>query len=87
MEAYRRLLPEDLIDILTMNGLHYSAQGETGALFYMLGAISSWAAPALLAIGNSASGRRRLPPHGRGPGRGQQLLAPDRGMIHSHLEV
>jgi hypothetical protein len=55
-EAYRRLLPEDLIDILTMNGLHYSAQGETGALFYMLGAISELGRAGLLAIGNSASG-------------------------------
>ena len=55
-EAYRRLLPEDLIDILTMNELHYSARGETGALFYMLGAISELGRAGLLAIGNSVEG-------------------------------
>ena len=55
-EAYRRLLPEDLIDILTLGELHYSARGETGALFYMLGAISELGRVGMVAVGNSREG-------------------------------
>jgi pheganomycin biosynthesis PGM1-like protein len=51
-DAYRRLLPEDLIDILTVSHLHYSAHGESGALFYMLGAISEIGRVGMVAIGN-----------------------------------
>jgi hypothetical protein len=52
-DAYRRLIPEDLIDILTFDELHYSAHGETGALFYMLSAISELGRVGMVAIGNS----------------------------------
>ncbi len=52
-DAYRRLLPEDIIEVLTSHKMHYSAQGETGALFYMLGAISELGAVGMVAIGNT----------------------------------
>lgn len=52
-EAYRRLIPEDLIDVLTTGKLHYSPRGEAGALFYMLGAISELGRVGMVAIGNS----------------------------------
>jgi hypothetical protein len=52
-DAYRRLLPEDVIDILTLGDLHYSARGETGALFYMLGAIAELGRVGMVAVGNS----------------------------------
>jgi hypothetical protein len=52
-DAYRRLPPEDLIDILTLDKLHYSAHGETGTLFYMLGAIAELGRVGMVAIGNS----------------------------------
>jgi hypothetical protein len=55
-EAYRRLLPEDVIDILTLGDLHYSARGETGALFYMLGAIAELGRVGMVAVGNSREG-------------------------------
>jgi len=55
-EAYRRLLPEDLIDILTLDALHYSARGETGALFYMLGAIADLGRVGMVAVGNTREG-------------------------------
>ncbi|PYQ46321.1 MAG: carboxylate-amine ligase [Acidobacteria bacterium] len=55
-DAYCRLLPEDLIDILTVDELHYSAHGETGALFYMLGAISELGRVGMVAVGNSHDG-------------------------------
>jgi len=51
--AYKRLLPEDLIDILTLDALHYSARGETGALFYMLGAIAELGRVGMVAVGSS----------------------------------
>src|SRR5262245_11210617 len=51
--AYRRLSPEDLIEILVMGKLNYSPRTESGALFYMLGAISELGRVGLVAIGNS----------------------------------
>lgn len=50
---YRRLSPEDLIEILTMHELNYSPRSEAGALFYMLGAISELGRVGMVAIGNS----------------------------------
>ncbi|HEY1434240.1 MAG TPA: peptide ligase PGM1-related protein [Thermoanaerobaculia bacterium] len=52
-DAYRGLCPEDLIDITTMNRLHYSHGTETGALFHMIGALSQFGKVGLTAIGNS----------------------------------
>ncbi len=52
-DAYRGLLPEDLIDITTINRLHYSHASETGVLFHMLGALSQFGKLGLTAIGNS----------------------------------
>ena len=52
-EAYRRLLPEDLIEILTLHKINFSAQTERGALVYMLGALSEFGHVGLLAVGNS----------------------------------
>lgn len=52
-DAYRGLCPEDLIDITTMNRLHYSHGTETGALFHMIGALSQYGKVGLTAIGNS----------------------------------
>lgn len=51
--AYRGLLPEDLVEITTMNGLGYSPHTESGALFYMLGALSEHGWVGLVAIGNT----------------------------------
>ncbi len=52
-EKYRGLCPEDLIDITTMNRLHYNHGEETGALFHMIGALSQYGKVGLTAIGNS----------------------------------
>ena len=40
--GYRGMLPEDLIDIVTNNGLHYSYRTESGVLFHLIGALSEW---------------------------------------------
>ena len=53
-ESYVGLLPEDLIDITTVNHLHYSHGTETGVLFHMIGALSQFGRLGLTAIGNSA---------------------------------
>ena len=52
-EAYRGLLPEDLIDILTVNKLHYSHGSESGVLFHLIGAVSQFGKLGMTAIANS----------------------------------
>jgi hypothetical protein len=52
-EAYRGLLPEDLIDIVTFNRLHYDHASETGVLFHLMGALSEFGKVGLTAIGNT----------------------------------
>lgn len=52
-EAYRGLLPEDLIDIVTFNRLHYDHGSETGVLFHLIGALSEFGKVGLTAIGNT----------------------------------
>jgi hypothetical protein len=52
-DAYRRLLPEDLVDVLTLRRLHFSHGTETGVLFYMIGGISEFGRVGIVAIGNS----------------------------------
>ncbi len=52
-ENYRGLLPEDLIDILTINKLHYSPTTESGVLFHLIGAVSEFGKLGLTVIANS----------------------------------
>jgi hypothetical protein len=54
-EQYRGLLPEDLVDILTVNKLHYSHGTESGVLFHLIGALSEFGKLGLTAIANSPS--------------------------------
>lgn len=52
-DAYRGLLPEDLIEILTINRLHYSNATESGVLFHLIGALSQHGKLGVTAIANS----------------------------------
>jgi hypothetical protein len=52
-ENYRGLLPEDLIEILTINRLHYSHSTESGVLFHLIGALSQYGKLGVTAIANS----------------------------------
>ena len=52
-ERYRGLLPEDLMEILTDNQVHYGHRTETGVLFHLIGALSEYGKVGLTAIGNS----------------------------------
>ena len=49
----RKLLPEDLIEILTYNKLHYNHASESGVLFHLIGALSEFWKLGLTAIANS----------------------------------
>jgi hypothetical protein len=51
-EAYKGLLPEDLIEILTINKLHYSHGSESGVLFHLIGALSEFGKLGVTAIAN-----------------------------------
>ena len=50
--SYRGILPEDLFDIVSMNGLHYSHRTESGVLFHMIGAVSEFGKLGMTVIGN-----------------------------------
>jgi hypothetical protein len=52
-DSYRGLLPEDLIDILTVNHLHYNHRSESGVLFHLIGAMSQHGKLGVTAIANS----------------------------------
>jgi PGM1 C-terminal domain len=52
-DTYRGLLPEDLIEILTINRLHYSHSTESGVLFHLIGALSQHGKLGMTAIANS----------------------------------
>ena len=49
----RSILPEDLIDIVTDNGLHYSHRTESGVLFHLVGALSEFGKLGITVIANS----------------------------------
>ena len=51
--AYRGLLPEDLIEIMTHCGLGYRHTTGTGVLFYMIGALSQYGKLGMTCIGDS----------------------------------
>ncbi len=50
---YRGLLPEDLMDILTINKLHFSYRTESGVLFHLIGAVSEFGKLGLTAIAST----------------------------------
>ena len=62
-ERYRGLLPEDLVEILTFNKLHYSHGSESGVLFHLIGAVSEFGKLGLTAIANSHDEVDRLYAH------------------------
>ncbi len=58
--AYRGLLPEDLFEIVSRHGLGFRHATGTGALFYMIGALSQYGKVGLTCIGNSAAEAQSL---------------------------
>ncbi|MEZ5285910.1 MAG: peptide ligase PGM1-related protein [Vicinamibacterales bacterium] len=52
-DQYRSLVPEDLIDIVTDNRLHYSHRTESGVLFHLIGAVSEFGKLGVTAIAST----------------------------------
>ena len=52
-EKYKGLSPEDLIDLVTYNGLAYNSATNTGAVFHMIGATSQYGKLGVTCIGDS----------------------------------
>jgi PGM1 C-terminal domain/ATP-grasp domain len=50
---YRGLLPEDLIEILTINRLGFDQPRESGVLFHLIGAVSQYGKLGMTVVGNS----------------------------------
>lgn len=57
---FHGLVPEDLIDIATYQGLHYSTSSHTGAVFHMLGGLSRYGRVGVTCIGTDPEGAREL---------------------------
>ena len=51
--AYLGLLPEDLMEILTLRGLSFQPTTEKGVLFHMIGAISQFGKVGVTCVGDS----------------------------------
>jgi PGM1 C-terminal domain len=62
-ERYRGLLPEDLVDIVTVNRLRYDRLSETGVLFHLIGGLSETGSLGLTAIGADAAEADRIFDH------------------------
>ncbi|MDP9322065.1 MAG: peptide ligase PGM1-related protein [Acidobacteriota bacterium] len=59
-DAYCGLLPEDLMDILNTNHLHYNQRTESGVLFHLIGAVSEFGKLGVTAIANSPAEAQEL---------------------------
>ena len=75
--TYRGVLPEDLIDIVTDNGLHYSHRTESGVLFHLIGALSEYGKLGLTVIASSPDEVQEL------YGRTLDVLARETGIGHN----
>jgi hypothetical protein len=59
-DRYCGLLPEDLLEIITMNRLDFNHRTGTGVLFHMIGAVSQFGKFGMTAIGNDRDEAERL---------------------------
>ncbi|MGI9417254.1 MAG: peptide ligase PGM1-related protein [Geminicoccaceae bacterium] len=50
---YRRLTPEDLIDIAVANGLHFHGATQQGVVFHLIGALAEFGKLGVLCVGES----------------------------------
>jgi hypothetical protein len=59
-EAYRGLLPEDLMDIAVCNDVHFHAATERGVVFHLMGALSEFGKLGMVCIGDNLQQARFL---------------------------
>lgn len=62
-QAYRGLLPEDLLDLVAVNRLQYDHVAERGILFHMMGAVSQYGKLGMTAIASSHAEADRIYEH------------------------
>ena len=58
--AYRRLIPQDLIDLLVEHRLHFDETRQQGLVFNLIGALSEFGKLGMVAIGDSPQASREL---------------------------
>lgn len=59
-EAYRGLLPDDLIDIAVENNLHFHGATQQGVVFHLIGALSEFGKLGMVCVGATAEKASRL---------------------------
>ncbi len=59
-DAYKGLLPEDLMDIAVYHGLHFDGPSERGVVFHLIGALSQYGKLGVVAIGDNLQMARFL---------------------------
>lgn len=59
-ERYRGLLPDDLIDIVVLNGLHFHGATQQGVAFHLIGALSEFGKLGMVCIGDSPEAAEEL---------------------------
>jgi PGM1 C-terminal domain len=52
-DAYKGLLPHDLIDIIAQQHLHFNSTTETGSVFHLAGCLSEFGKVGVTSVGNS----------------------------------
>lgn len=57
---YRGLLPNDLMDIIAQERLHFDSSTRTGSVFHLMGALSEFGKLGLTSIGNSPEQAREI---------------------------
>lgn len=57
---YKRLTPEDLMDIATVNGLHFDGAKQEGVFFHLIGALSGHGKIGLVCVAGYPGGAKRL---------------------------
>ncbi|MDH3770816.1 MAG: peptide ligase PGM1-related protein, partial [Nitrospirota bacterium] len=58
--CYRGLTPDDLIDIVVLNGLHFHGATQQGVVFHLVGALSEYGKVGLVCVGDSHQRSQRL---------------------------
>lgn len=59
-EQYKGLLPDDLMDIIAQERLHFDSSSRTGTVFHLMGALSEFGKLGLTSIGNSPAQAREI---------------------------
>ena len=59
-DHYRGLLPEDVIDIIVCDGLHFDQARQLGTVFHIIGAVSEYGKLGMVSIASTPEGARSL---------------------------